>query len=310
MASFELVGDFFYEYLLAVLLEKGGQPVGPFADLEGSSGLRQAVWRSLRGIYWKRKLEPHLAFRAVEEGLFDEIAVTRLAGLLNLQEAIGNLSRQLGGGIAGRFGQFGHSLGGGLTVSCQIFDGHLLRFLRHHASSAFVVRRSGSYQFRGRCSFPLPINSAYQFAERFVDRHLLKAGVVYQPLQVRHEPFELGNRAVATPSVRVGHVIGGRGTGFHLQSHSTCGGNDRAYVSSIGVVAEDSSRMGYFRRVFLRASNSLLHHSDAPLFWKNRSPSFGGCLPLEEKTIPWQALFDVLRTFSLSKPVEQRLFTP
>ena len=35
-SSLDLVGDFFYEYLLAVFLEQGGQSVKPFAHLEGS----------------------------------------------------------------------------------------------------------------------------------------------------------------------------------------------------------------------------------------------------------------------------------
>ncbi len=294
VASFELVGDFFYEYLLAVLLEKSGQTVGPFADLQGSSGLRQAVWRSLRDLL-EAQVEPRLALRAVEEGLFDEIAVTRLAGLLNLQEAIGNLSRQLGVGLPEDLANSVIPWVGGspflARFSTVIYYG-FYDITQVQLSLLEEVARTNSV----KVFFPLTDQAAYQFAQRFVDRHLLKAGVVYQPLQVRHEPFELGNRAVATPSVRVVNVIGGQGELVFtckaiLHAVETTGHT----FHEIGVVARTLEPYGLFlRRVFeehripfcTTATLPLLEEPVAKLWWLLAG--------LREERYPWQALLDVV----------------
>lgn len=293
-SPFELVGDFFYEYLLAVLLEKGGQTVGPFADLEGSSGLRQAIWRSLRDLL-EAQVEPSVALRAVEEGLFDEIAVTRLAGLLNLQEAIGNLSRQLGVGLpedlansvihwvadSPFLARFSTIIYYGFYDITQVQLSLLEEVARTHSVKVF---------------FPLTDQPAYKFAQRFIDRHLLKAGVVYQPHQVRREPFELGNRNVSSPSVQVVNVIGCQGELVFtckaiLQVVETTGHT----FHEIGVVARTLEPYGLFlRRVFeahripfcTTATLPLLEEPVAKLWWQLAG--------LREERYPWQALLDVV----------------
>ncbi len=294
VSPFELVGDFFYEYLLAVLLEKSGQTVGPFADLQGSAGLRQAVWRSLRDLL-EAQVEPRLALRAVEEGLFDEIAVTRLAGLLNLQEAIGNLSRQLGVGLPEDLANSVISWIGAspfvARLSTIIYYG-FYDITQVQLSLLEEVARTNSV----KVFFPLTDQPAYQFAQRFLDRHLLKAGVVYQPLQIRHEPLELANRTESSPSVQVVNVIGSQGELVFtckaiLHAVETTGHT----FHEIGVVARTLEPYGLFlRRVFeehripfcTTATLPLLEEPVAKLWWQLAG--------LREERYPWQALLNVV----------------
>ncbi|GJL60263.1 MAG: hypothetical protein NPIRA03_31200 [Nitrospirales bacterium] len=292
--AFELVGDFFYEYLLAVLLEKSGQTVGPFADLQGSSGLRQAVWRSLRDLL-EAQVEPPLALRAVEEGLFDEIAVTRLTGLLNLQEAIGNLSRQLGVGLP-------EDLANVVTpwVRCSPFVARLSKVIYYGFYDITQVQLSLLEEVARtnavKVFFPLTDQPAYQFAQRFLDRHLLKAGVVCQPLQARHEPFELANRTVSSPPVQVVNVIGSQG-----ELVFTCKTIVHAVETTghtfheIGVVARTLEPYGLFlQRVFeehripfcTTATLPLLEDPVAKLWWQLAG--------LREERYPWQAMLNVV----------------
>jgi len=294
VSSFELVGDFFYEYLLAVLLEQGGQAVGPFADLEGSSGLRQAVWRSLRDLL-EAQVEPIVAFRAVEEGLFDEIAVTRLRGLLGLQEALTVLSRQLGVGLPEDLAN---------SVIPWVADSPFLARLSTVIYYGFyditqvqlslleeVARASSVKVF-----FPLTDQPAYQFAQRFVDRHLLKAGVVHQPLQVRQELLGLGNQTASPPAVQVVNVIGGQGElAFTckaiLHAVETTGHTFR----EIGVVARTLEPYGPFlRRVFEEHRIPFFTTATAPLLEEPVAKVWWQLAGLREEQYPWQRLLDIV----------------
>ncbi|WP_447962516.1 PD-(D/E)XK nuclease family protein [Nitrospira sp. Ecomares 2.1] len=294
-SSFELVGDFFYEYLLAELLGKGGHTVGPFADLEAPSGLRQAVWRSLRDLL-EAQVEPSVALRAVEEGLFDEVAVNRLRGLLGIQEALGLLSRQLGVGLP-------EDLANSVIpwvanspflarLSTVIYYGFYditqvqLSFLEE------VARTTGSV----KVFFPLTDHPAYQFAQRFVDRHLLKAGVVHYPLQVSHEPFGSVNQAVSSPSIQVVNVIGGQGELVFtckaiLHAVETTGHT----FHEIGVVARTLDPYGPFlRRVFEEHRIPFCTTATLPLLEEPVAKVWWQLAGLREDQYPWQALLDVV----------------
>ena len=292
--SFELVGDFFYEYLLAVLLEQGGQPVAPFVDLKSSSGLRQAVWRSLRDLL-EAQVEPSVALRAVEEGLFDEIAVARLRGLLGLQEALGIVSRQLGVGTPEDLAN---------SVIPWVADSPFLAKLSTVMYYGFyditqvqlslleeVARTSSVKVF-----FPLTDQPAYQFAQRFVDRHLLKAGVVHQPLQVRREPFGLGNQTASSPSVQVVNVIGCQGElaftcNAILHAVETTGHTFR----EIGVVARTLEPYGpLLRRVFEEHRIPFCATATAPLLEEPVAKVWWQLAGLREEQYPWQGLLDVV----------------
>ncbi|MCB9775863.1 MAG: exodeoxyribonuclease V subunit gamma [Nitrospiraceae bacterium] len=294
VSSLELVGDFFYEYLLAVLLEKSGQTVGPFAGLQGSAGLRKAVWRSLRDLL-EAQVEPHLALHAVEEGLFDEIASTRLAGLLNLQQAIGNLSRQLGVGLP-------EDLASSVIpwVGMSPFVARLSKIFYYgfyditqvQLSLLEEVARTNSV----KVFFPLTDQPAYQFAQRFLDRHLLKAGVVYQPLEVRHEPFDLMTGTGASPPVQVVNVIGSQGELVFtckaiLHAVETTGHS----FHEIGVVARTLEPYGLFlRRVFEEHRIPFCTTGTLPLLEEPVAKLWWQIAGLREERYPWQALLNVV----------------
>ena len=224
VSSLDLVGDLFYEFLLAGLLEQGGQTVGPFAHLEGTSGIRQALWRSIRDLQ-EAQVEPDLALRALEEGLFDEIATDRLRGLFGLQAALTALSRDLGVGLP-------EDLADSVIpfVASSPFIARFPTILYYgfyditqvQLSLLEEVARSSSV----KVFFPLADEPAYRFAQRFLERHLLKAGVVHQSLQGTQESFSLQNQdlfAAGRPGGQCGWQA--RGTLVRLQSYSACGGS-------------------------------------------------------------------------------------
>ncbi|MCA9419666.1 MAG: hypothetical protein KC592_01530, partial [Nitrospira sp.] len=293
-SSFELVGDFFYEYLLAVLLEQGGQSVGPFADLLGSSGLRQAVWRSLRDLL-EAQVEPGLALRAVEENLFDEIAGSRLRGLLSLQEAIGLLSRQLGVGLPEDLANSVIPWVAGspflARLSTVIYYG-FYDITQVQLSLLEEVARTNSV----KVFFPLTDQSAYQFAQRFVDRHLLKAGVVHQPLQGRQEAFGVMNQTASSPSVQVVNVVGPQGElAFTCKAILHAVERTGYTFHEIGVVARTlEPYKPFLRRVFedhripffTTATTPLLEEPVAKVWWQLAG--------LREEQYPWLPLLDIV----------------
>lgn len=294
VSSLDLVGDFFYEYLLAVLLERGGKSVEPFSHLEGSSGIRQALWRSLRDLQ-EAQVEPSVALRAVEEGLFDEIAKDRLRGLFGLQSALTDLSRQLGVGLP-------EDLANSVIpwVACSPFIAGLSTVIYYgfyditqvQLSLLEEVARAGSV----KVFFPLADQPAYRFAQRFLERHLLKAGVVHQSVQVTHESFRMPNGNSSTPAVQVVNVIGAQG-----ELSFTCKAILHAVETTghaffdIGVVARNlEPYVPFLRRVFdehripfcTTGTASLLEEPVAKAWWQLAG--------LREDQYPWRSLLDVV----------------
>jgi ATP-dependent helicase/nuclease subunit B len=209
VSSLDLVSDFFYEYLLAVLLEQGGQSVEPFAHLKGSSGIRQALWRSLRDLQ-EAQVEPGLALRAVEEGFFDEIATKRLRGLLNLQSALITLSRQLNVGLPEDLVNSVIS-----WVACSPFIARLSTVIYYGFYDITQVQLSLLEEVAGHTSvrvfFPLADQPSYRFAQRFFERHLLKAGVRHSAVHVTNEISGGRNQPSSSPDMQVVNVIGEQG---------------------------------------------------------------------------------------------------
>ncbi|PJA77896.1 MAG: hypothetical protein CO149_07015, partial [Nitrospirae bacterium CG_4_9_14_3_um_filter_51_5] len=235
------------------------------------------------------------ALRAVEEGLFDEIAVARLRGLLGLQEALGIVSRQLGVGTPEDLAN---------SVIPWVADSPFLAKLSTVMYYGFyditqvqlslleeVARTSSVKVF-----FPLTDQPAYQFAQRFVDRHLLKAGVVHQPLQVRREPFGLGNQTASSPSVQVVNVIGCQGElaftcNAILHAVETTGHTFR----EIGVVARTLEPYGpLLRRVFEEHRIPFCATATAPLLEEPVAKVWWQLAGLREEQYPWQGLLDVV----------------
>jgi ATP-dependent helicase/nuclease subunit B len=309
-SSIDLVGDFFYEYLLAVLLEQGGQSVKPFAHLEGSSGIRQSLWRSLRDLQ-EAQVEPSLALRAVEEGLFDEIATERLRGLLGLQAALTAWSRQLGVGLpedlVNSVIPWVASSPFMAGLSTVIYYG-FYDITQVQLSLLEEVARASSV----KVFFPLADHPAYRFAQRFLDRHLLKAGVLHQPVQVTHESFGMRNQTSLTPAVQVVNVIGAQG-----ELSFTCKAILHAVETTghaffeIGVVARNlEPYVPCLRRVFDEHRIPFSTTATAPLLEEPVAKVWWQLAGLREDQYPWRSLLDVVvspyyRCLSVSGPSVQ-----
>jgi len=301
VSSLDLVGDFFYEYLLAVLLEQGGQSAGPFAHLEGSSGIRQALWRSLRDLQ-EAQVEPSLALHAVEEGLFDEIATDRLRGLFGLQAALTTLSRKLGVGLpedlANSVVPWVASSPFLARLSTVVYYG-FYDITQVQLSLLEEVARASSV----KVFFPLADQQAYRFAQRFLDRHLLKAGVVHQSFQVTQESFGKQNKPYS-PAVQVVNVVGGQGELSFvckaiLHAVETTG---HAFFE-IGVVARNLEPYApILRRIFDEHCIPFFTTATAPLLEQPLAKVWWQLAGLREEQYPWRSLLNVVTSSYYRSP--------
>lgn len=292
--TLDLVEDFFYEYLLAVLLAQGGSSAAPFANLEKASGIRQALWRSLRDLQ-EAQVDPDLALHAVEEGLFDEIANERLRGLLGLQATLTALSRQLGVGLPE---DLVHSVIP--WVASSPFITGLFTVMYYGFYDITQVQLSLLEAVSRTCSvkvfFPLADQPAYRFAQRFLERHLLKAGVVHQPLQVMQESFRMPASTSLPPSEQVVNVMGGQGElSFTCKAILHAVETKGQAFFEIGVVARNlDPYVPFLRRVFdehhipfsTTATIPLLEEPAAKVWWQLAG--------LKEGQYLWRSLLDVV----------------
>ncbi len=294
VSSLDLVGDFFYEYLLAVLLEQGGQSAGPFAHLESSSGIRQALWRSLRDLQ-EAQVEPNLALRAVEEGLFDEIATDRLLGVFGLQAALTTLSRKLGVGLP-------EDLANSVIpwVASSPFIARLSTVIYYGFYDITQVQLSLLEEVARTSSvkvfFPLADQPAYRFAQRFLDRHLLKAGVVHEFLQVTQESFRRLNQPYSPPSVQVVNVVGGQGElSFACKAILHAVETTGHAFFEIGVVARNlEPYVPFLRRAFAEHCIPFFTTATAPLLEQPLAKVWWQLAGLREEQYPWRSLLNVV----------------
>lgn len=98
VSSLDLVGDFFYEYALSVILQRDSSASNPFALRTDSSGLLPALWRTIHDLQ-EAQVDPHVVRRGIEEGLFDEAATERLQGVIQLHAMLQAWNEQLGVGL-------------------------------------------------------------------------------------------------------------------------------------------------------------------------------------------------------------------
>ena len=279
---------------MAVLLEQGGQSVEPFSHLEGSSGIRQALWRSIRDLQ-EAQVEPSVALRAVEEGLFEEIATDRLRGLLGFQAEFTALSRQLGVGLP-------EDLANSVIpwVACSPFIARLSTVIYYGFYDITQVQLSLLEEVARASSvkvfFPLTDQPAYRFAQRFLERHLLKAGVVHQSVQATPQSFRMRNGTTSTPAVQVVNVIGAQGElSFTCKAILHAVENTGHTFFEIGVVARNlEPYMPFLRRVFDEHRIPFCTTATAPLLEEPVAKVWWQLAGLREDQYPWRSLLDVV----------------
>jgi ATP-dependent helicase/nuclease subunit B len=83
-----------YEWMVPGLQLESEGMAEPIRAASRSKGMRQALWRTIRDLQ-EGQVDPAIALRAVQEGLFDESGRDRLTQIFALQGALQKWSRQV-----------------------------------------------------------------------------------------------------------------------------------------------------------------------------------------------------------------------
>lgn len=169
-SSLELVGDIFFERLL----EQLGQRDVPHTEAlrldRLPPGAWPALWASLRDLK-DAAVDPPVAVRAVEDGLFPSEDGEKLKGLFALQAAVREAGRALGVGLPDDLAA---------AMSEVVQDSSFLRGLTRISYYGFydltqtqltlLERLAAAYEVT--VYFPLGSTPSYDFARQFLERHL------------------------------------------------------------------------------------------------------------------------------------------
>ena len=290
----ELVDDIFFDYAVSHLLQEDPVASNPFASRAGSLGMCQALWRTIRDLQ-EAQVEPHVALRGLQEGLFDEAAYERLEGVFHLHERLQAWSRQLAVGLpddlahavipwipySPYLARLSEILYYGFYDITQVQLTLLEEVARHSTVSVF---------------FPLGEGEAFQFAQRFFDRHLLKAGVVHQSVAADKEMESESHVERWTPQEQIVNAVGVEGELTYICKAIVQHREQVGYTwHEIGVVARsvepystDLSRIFKAHHIpyWTTATRPLLEEPLAKVWW-----ILAG---LREDRFRWRQVLDVL----------------
>ncbi|MDH5428785.1 MAG: exodeoxyribonuclease V subunit gamma [Nitrospirota bacterium] len=294
VSSLELVGGFFYEYALSVILQRDSSATNPFALCAESSGLLPALWRTIQDLQ-EAQVEPHVVLRGLEEGLFDEAATERLQGVVGLQAMLQAWSEQLGVGLP-------DDLTRSIIpwVAQSPFIGKLSSVLYYGFYDITQVQLSLLEEVARATAvtvfFPLFKGDTSQFAQRFFDRHLLKAGVVHHDLAGNAESSTIESTHAWTPHVQVVNAVGPEGELTFACKAIAQQVEETGYAwHEIGVVARNlEPYLSSFPRMFdayripfgTSATRPILEEPSAKLWW-----TLAG---LQEEKFAWRTVLDVV----------------
>ncbi len=296
VSSFELVGEFFYEYLLSNILQQDVSPSNPFAFHSESSGLSSALWRTIQDLR-EAQVEPQIALRAMQEGLFEEAAIERLKGVFGHHARLQAWSEKLGVGLPD---DLTHSVTPWVRESP--FIAKLSSVLYYGFYDITQVQLSLLEAVARVTSvtvfFPLFQGEASQFAQRFFDRHLLKAGVINQAVQDSLELSPSEPVKVWTPAIQVVNAVGPEGEITFACKAIVQHVEELGYAwHEIGVVARNfEPYLSYFPRICkahripfgTTATRPMLEEPMAKVWW-----TLAG---LREERFGWRSMLDVVAT--------------
>src|ERR1043165_4770557 len=169
--SLQLVDDFFFEQLVRQVVRRKLPGLEPLARLPASPGTWKGLWATVRDLK-DAVVAPTMALKALTEGVFEEDDRTWLRSLFTLHAPIMEPGRSL---EVGSPDDLAASLGRDLSgvpflhgLQCLFYYG--LYDLSQVQLSFFesVVRVTPTTLY-----FPLQNGSAFVFARRFFERHLL-----------------------------------------------------------------------------------------------------------------------------------------
>jgi ATP-dependent helicase/nuclease subunit B len=296
--SLELVGDFFYEYLVSTILQHNSSTSNPFALHRGSLGLSPALWRTIQDLQ-EAQVEPDVVLRGLQEGLFDESSTERLQGVLGLQVSLQAWSERLGVGLPD---DLTHSVIPWIAQSP--FIGKLAAVFYYGFYDITQVQLSLLEEVARATAvtvfFPLFHGETAQFAQRFLERYLLKAGVVHHSGQanIGSSPFLLAN--AWSPHIHVVSAVGPEGELTFACKAIVKQVEEAGYAwHEVGVVARNfDPYLPYFPRIFkayripfgTTATRPLLEEPVAKVWWMLaglREDQFGWRNVLDVVTSPW-----------------------
>jgi ATP-dependent helicase/nuclease subunit B len=293
-SSLELVGDLFYEFALSIILHQDRFLSNPFALRAESSGICPALWRTIQDLQ-EAQVEPSVVLRGLQEGLFEKTATERLQGVLELHAVLQTWSGQLGVGLPD---DLSSSVIPWITqspfisrLSAVIYYGFYDITQVQLSLLEEVARATAVTVF-----FPLIKGQAFQFAQRFFDRHLLKAGVLHQSVPNSAGSSPQGQVQSWSPKTQVVNAVGPEGeltfTCKAILQHV----EQMGYAwHEIGVVARNlDTYLPFLRRIFdahripfwTTVNKPLLEEPVGKVWW-----IFAG---LREEQFPWRNVLDVV----------------
>lgn len=166
----EIVQEFFCEQLLSHILKRGLPELQPLACAGSAPGAAAALWAAVRDLQ-DAAVEPSVALRALNEGLFEAEERPTLRALFTLQAAMLESGRALGVGTADDLTAAvcpwvaRSSFLSGLHRACYygFYDLTQVQLSFFEAVTA---------QIDATLYFPQGRHRSFAFAQRFLDRHL------------------------------------------------------------------------------------------------------------------------------------------
>ncbi len=290
----EIVGDLFCEYAVSLLLKGQVTPNSYLRYVQDSATIYQAIWETLRDIR-EAQIDPLLAQGALQEGMFEERATDRLSAVFTLEQVLGGWMKQMGVGLP---------------------DDLVTHILPWVPRSPFLKRQRsvlyyGFYDLTqiqlslleevARASpvtifFPIGKGSEYTFAQRFVDRYLLKSGVTSQMLDSTELRDARKNQKGWVPSVQVVNAVGAEGElAFVCKAIRHLVDNTGQSYHEIGIVARTL-------HPYLPIMSRMYKAHDIP-FWTNglrpiteepMAKIWWQLAGLREQQYPWRSILDVV----------------
>ena len=294
VASLELVGDFFYEYLLSNILQLDSSASNPFALRRATVGLSPALWRTIQDVQ-EAQVEPTVVLRGLQEGLFDEAAIERLRGVFGHHARLQAWSEQLGVGLPD---DLTHSVIPWIAQSP--FLAKLSSVLYYGFYDITQVQLSLLEEVA--CAkavtvfFPLLQGEPSQFAQRFLDRHLLKAGVVHQSVQGIRESVSLDPVKGWSPQVHVVNAVGPEGELTFTCKAIVKHVEEKGYAwHEIGVVARNlEPYLSSFPRIFEAHHIPFSTTGTRPILEEPLAKVWWTLAGLREEQFGWRNVLDVV----------------
>lgn len=192
LSPMQLVDDFYFEQFLRQVVHRTLPGLEPLARLPSSPGTWKGLWATVRDLK-DAVVDPAIALKAVEEGLFEADDRPWLQALFTLQAAMIEGSRSL---AVGSPDDLAVSLGRDFSRSVFLNG---LRNLFFYGFYDLLQAQLSFFESVVRCApvtlyIPLGSGPAYAFSRRFFERHLLPLAETHEDRSADSAPDSLFGR--------------------------------------------------------------------------------------------------------------------